>query len=235
VREVTVSPDEEIPKDHDMIESQEPPQMTVSHKRKPTWAREIIQYGEKYGAPEGTMRKVKKPKPFSSYIALMCDLIMKEPTFFKEAIQKKEWADAMTEEYQSIIKNDVWEIIPRPKSKDVVSSKWLYKIKHAADGSIEKYKARFVARGFSQKEGIDYEKTFAPVARYTSIRTIIALTAKMKWKLHQMEVKTIFLNGVIEEEVYTEQPQGFEVEDKKTHVYRLKKALYGLKQASRAW
>jgi hypothetical protein len=115
----------------------------------------------------------------------------------------------MTEEYQSIIKNDVWEIVPKPKSKDVVSSKWLFKIKHDVDGSIQKYKARFVARGFSQKEGIDYEETFAPVARYTSIRTIIALTAKMKWKLHQMDVKTTFLNDVIEEEVYIEQPQEF--------------------------
>jgi hypothetical protein len=177
--------------------------MTISHKRKPSWERELIQDGEKYGAPEGTMRQVKKPKPFSSYMALMCDLIEKEPTCFEEAIQKKEWADAMTEEYQSIIKNDVWEIVPRPKRKDVVSSKWLYKIKHV-DGSFEKHKARFVARGFSQKEGIDYEETFSLVARYTSIRTVIALAAKMKWKLHQMEVKTVFLNGVIEEEVYIE-------------------------------
>jgi hypothetical protein len=181
------------------------------------------------------MRQSKKPKPFSSYMALMCDLVEKEPTCFEEAIQKKEWMDAMTEEYQSIMKNDVWEVVPKPKNKDVVSSKWIYKIKHAADGSIEKHKARFVARGFSQKEGIDYEETFAPVARYTSIRTIIALAAKMKWKLHQMDVKTTFLNGVIEEEVYIEQPQGFEVEDRKTHVCRLKKALYGLKQAPRAW
>jgi hypothetical protein len=90
----------------------------------------------------------------------------------------------MTEEYQSIIKNDVWEIVPRPKNKDVVSSKWIFKIKHVVDGSIEKYKAMFVAHGFSQKEGIDYVETFAPIARYTSIRTIIALAAKMKWKLH---------------------------------------------------
>jgi hypothetical protein len=141
----------------------------------------------------------------------------------------------MTEEYQSIMKNEVWEIVPRSKNKDGVSHRWLFKIKHAVDGSIEKYKARFVARGFSQKEGIDYEETFAPVARYTSIRTIIALAAKMKWKLHQMDVKTTFLNGVIEEEVYIEQPQGFEVEDRKSHVCRLKKALYGLKQAPRAW
>jgi hypothetical protein len=112
----------------------------------------------------------------------------------------------MTEEYQSIIKNDVWEIVSRPKSKDVVSSKWLFKIKHDADGSIEKYKARFFVRGFSQKEGIDYEETFTLVARYTAIRTIIALAAKIKWKLHQMDVKTAFLNGVIEEEVYIEKP-----------------------------
>jgi hypothetical protein len=117
----------------------------------------------------------------------------------------------------------------------VVSSKWLFKIKHYADGSIEKYKARFVTRGFSQKEGIDYEETFAPVARYTSIRTIISLAAKMKWRLQQMDVKISFLNGVIKEEVYIEQPQGFEVEDRKTHVCMLKKALYGLKKALRAW
>jgi hypothetical protein len=235
VREVITSPDEEILQDHDIVESQKPPQMTISHKRKPTWARELIQDGEKYGVPKGTMRQVKKPKPFSSFMALMCDLLEKEPTCFEEAIQRKEWADAMTEEYQSIIKNDVWEIVLRPKNKDVVSSKWIFKIKHVVDGSIEKYKARFVARGFSQKEGIDYEETFALVARYTSIRTIIALAAKKKWKLNQMHAKTAFLNGVIEEEVYIKQSQGFEVEDRKTHMCKLKKALYGLKQAPRAW
>ena len=124
---------------------------------------------------------------------------------------------------------------PDRSAKIWLSSKWLYKIKHVVDGSIEKYKEQFVARGFSQKEGIDYEETFAPVARYTSIRTIIALTAKMKWKLHQMDVKTTFLNGVIEEEVYIEQPQGFEFEYRKTRVCRLKMDLYGLKQAPRAW
>jgi hypothetical protein len=98
VREVVTSPDEEILEDHDISEVQEPPQMTILHKRKPTWARELIQDGEKYGVLEGTTRQVKRPKPFSSYTALMCDLLEKEPTCFEEAIQKKEWADAMTEE-----------------------------------------------------------------------------------------------------------------------------------------
>ena len=114
--------------------------------------------------------------------------------------------------------NDVWYIVHKPENKSVVSSKWIYKIKHATDGSIEEYKAILVARGFSQKDGIDYEETFAPIARYTSIRAIMALASMIKWKLHQMDVKTAFLNGVIEEEVYIEQPQGFEVEDKRTHV-----------------
>jgi hypothetical protein len=149
VREVVTSPDEELLEDHDIVEVQEPPQMMILHKRKPAWARELIQDGEKYGVPQGTTRQVKRPKPFSSYTALMCDLLEEEPTCFEEAIQRKEWADAMTEEYQSIMKNEVWEIVPRPKNKDVVSSRWLFKIKHVADGSIEKYKARFVARGFS--------------------------------------------------------------------------------------
>ena len=117
----------------------------------------------------------------------------------------------------------------------MVSSKWIYKIKHVADGSTEKYKESFVVRGFSQKEGIDYEDTFSLVARYTSIITIMALASMMKWDLHQIDVKTAFLNGVIEEEVYIEQPQGFEVEDRRAHICKLKKALYGLKQAPRAW
>jgi hypothetical protein len=125
--------------------------------------------------------------------------------------------------------------VSRPKGKSVVTSRWLYKTKYAADGSIEKHKARFVARGFSQIEGVDYDETFAPVARYTSIRSIIAIAAEMGWRIHQMDVKTAFLNGFIEEEVYIEQPQGFEVLGRESHVCLLRKALYGLKQAPRAW
>jgi transposase InsO family protein len=180
-KEVAVTPDDVISEDHDMVEPQEPPHEIISHKRKPAWAREIIQDAKKYDGLEGTMRQSKKPKPYSGYVDLMCDLVNKEPSCFEEAAQNKEWMDAMTEEYQSIMKNDVWEVVPKPENKDVVSSKWIFKIKHATDGSIEKYKARFVVRGFSQKKGIDYEETFAPVERYTSIITMMALAANMKW------------------------------------------------------
>ena len=100
----------------------------------------------------------------------------------------------------------------------IVTSKWIYKIKHVVDGSIEKYKARFVSRSFPQKEGIYCADTFAPISRYTSIITILALDAVIKWKIHQMDVKTTFLNGVVEEEVYIEQPLGFETHDRKTRV-----------------
>ena len=141
----------------------------------------------------------------------------------------------MVEEYDSIMKNQVWEVVPRPQGKKVVGSRWIYKVKHAANESVEKYKARFVAKGFSQKEGIDYEETFAPVVRYSSIQTIISLAVEMCRRVHQMDIKTAFLNEVIEEEVYIEQLEGFDVENRETHVCRLHRALYGLKQAPRAW
>jgi hypothetical protein len=141
----------------------------------------------------------------------------------------------MVEEYTSIMNNDVWDIVPRPDEKSVVTSKWLYKIKHAAYGRIKKFKVRFVVRGFSWKEGVDYDKTFSPVVSYTSIRIVMSLVSLMGWKIHQMDVKTTFLHGIIEEDVYIEQPQGFEVNGKETHVCRIKRALYGLKQAPRAW
>jgi hypothetical protein len=161
----------------------------------------------------------------------MSHIIDIEPSCHGEAARQQVWQDAMTEEYQTIMKNDVWDVVPRPEGKSVVTSKWIYKIKHAVDGSIEKHKARFVARGFSHVEGIDYEETFALVARYTSIYTSIALAASMGWRLHQMDVKTAFLNGEIEEEVYIEQPDGFVIHEQKSHVCRLKKAMYGLKHA----
>jgi hypothetical protein len=180
------------------------------------------------GNPRQAVRESKPPERFCSYIAMVSSIQEFEPSTFEEASSRQVWRDAMMEEYNSIMKNDVWEVVPRPEGKSVVTSRWLYKLKHVVDGSIEKYKARFVARGFSQVEGVDYDKTFALVARYTSTRAVISIAAEMGWKIHQMDVKTAFLNGLIEEEVYIEKPLGFEVHGRESHVCRLK-------QAPRAW
>jgi hypothetical protein len=131
------------------------------------------------GAPTSQGRQIQSPDQFARYMALMSKCIVTEPSSFQEAVQDPTWFDAMVEEYDSIVKNSVWDIVPRPIDKSVVGSRWIYKVKQAADGSVEKYKARFVARGFSQIEGIDYGETFAPVARYSSIRSILALSAQM--------------------------------------------------------
>jgi hypothetical protein len=153
-------------------------------KRRPSWAQEIIQDVEKYGAPYGSFIENKRPRLYSSYVESLSDIIDAEPTSYEEAEKKKEWKDVMVEEYQSIINNDVWDVVPRPKEKIVISSKWIYKTKYSIDGSIEKYKARFVAHGFSQKQGIDYKETFSPVERQTSMRAILSLSAIKKWKVH---------------------------------------------------
>jgi hypothetical protein len=213
-----------------------PPQDTTSERRKPKWLQDTLREAQgSTGNPRQAVRESKPPERFSSYIVMVSSIRKSEPSTFEEATGRQVWRDAMMEEYNSIMKNDVWEVVPRPKGKSVVTSKWLYKLKHVADGSIEKYKARFVARGFLQVEGINYDETFAFVSRYTSIRAVISIAEEMGWKIHQMDVKTTFLNGLIEEEVYIEQPLGFEVHGRESHVCRLKKALYGLKQAPRAW
>jgi hypothetical protein len=204
-------------------------------KRKPRQIKEIVQEAERIAAPNGTFRERKRHHRFGGYVVLMSSISDAEPSSFEEVNKLQLWKDSMLDEYGSIIMNNVWDIVSRPKDTSMVSSKWIYKIKHAADGSVEKFKARFVARGFTQKEGIDYEETFAPVAWYTSIRTIIALAPVLGWKLHQMDAKQTFLNGKIEHEVFVEQPNGFVLHNKGTHVCKLRKALYGLKQAPRVW
>ncbi|KAL2241052.1 UNVERIFIED_CONTAM: Retrovirus-related Pol polyprotein from transposon TNT 1-94 [Sesamum indicum] len=119
---------------------------------------------------------------------------------------------AMNEEIKAITKNDTWELVPLPKDKNAIGVKWVYKIKRNAKGEIEKYKARLVAKGYKQKTGIDYDEVFAPVARLESIRLIISLAAQNQWKIHQMDVKSTFLNGVLKEEVYITQPPGYVVQ-----------------------
>jgi hypothetical protein len=184
-----------------------------------------VQEAERIVTPKGNFRQMKSPHRFGGYVALMRNTSDAEPSSFEEADKLQLWKDDMLEEYKSIIKNNVWDIVRRPKDKLVVSSKWIYKFKHVANGSVEKFKARFVARGFTQKEGIDYEETFGPVARYTSIQAIISLASVLGWKLHQMDVKPTFLNGKIEHQVFVEQPDGFILHKKRNSCMQTKEFL----------
>jgi hypothetical protein len=124
-------------------------------ERKPGWLKEIVQEAKRITTPKGTFMERKRPHRFGGYVALMNNVSDVKPYSFEEANKLQVWKDSMLEEYRSIIKNNVWDIVWRPKDKSVVSSKWIYKMKHAANGSVEKLKSRFVARGFTQKEGID--------------------------------------------------------------------------------
>ncbi|KAM1079184.1 hypothetical protein ACFX2B_013776 [Malus domestica] len=164
-----------------------------------------------------------------------CNFCVIEPETFEEAESDKAWQIAMEDEISMIEKNETWILVDRPSDKPVIGVRWVYKTKLNLDGSVQKNKARLVAKGYSQKPGIYFNETFAPVARLDTIRTLIALAAQKGWQLYQLDVKSAFLNGVLEEEVYVDQPQGFEVKGSESKVYRLKKALYGLKQAPRAW
>jgi Reverse transcriptase (RNA-dependent DNA polymerase) len=125
-----------------------------------------------------------------------------EPQTYSEAKGTPEWEQAMDAEFQSLQKNHTWTLSDLPEGKKPISCKWIYKVKYKANGTLDKYKARLVARGFSQKEGIDYEETFAPTAKMSTIRLVLALAAQFKWKVHQMDVKSAFLNGDLQEEVY---------------------------------
>ena len=139
----------------------------------------------------------------------------------------------MKEELDALSKNHTWDLVTLPSRKSVVGCKWIYKIKTHSDGSIEHYKTCLVAKGFTQEYVIDYEETFAPVARISSVCALLAIAAANKWGLFQMNVKNAFLNGDLSEEVYMQPPSGFSVESNK--VCHLRRALYGLKQAPRAW
>ncbi|GKA80575.1 putative ribonuclease H-like domain-containing protein [Tanacetum coccineum] len=158
-----------------------------------------------------------------------------EPKTYKDALTQACWIEAMQEELNEFERLEVWELVPRPDKVMVITLKWIYKVKLDELGGILKNKARLVARGYRQEEGIDFEESFAPVARLEAIRIFLAFAAHMNMVVYQMDVKTAFLNGNLREEVYVSQPDGFVDKDNPNHVYKLKKALYGLKQAPRAW
>lgn len=172
----------------------------------------------------------------NALVAMALIAVGDEPQTYQEAIESpdsKKWKHAMQEEYDSLQQNHTWELVDKPHDQKVIDNKWVFKIKNNPDDSIERYKARLVARGFNQQHGIDYEETFSPVVRYDSIRTLFAIAAAKKLKMRQFDVKTAFLYGDLQENVYMKQPIGFS--DGTNKVCKLRKSLYGLKQSSRCW
>ncbi|GJZ62926.1 retrovirus-related pol polyprotein from transposon TNT 1-94 [Tanacetum coccineum] len=158
-----------------------------------------------------------------------------EPKKLIEALEEEGWVLAMTEELNQIERNKVWTLVPKPFGKTIIGLKWVFRNKMDKEGVVTKNKDRLVAKGYRQEEGIDYDETFAPVARLEAIRIFLAYASYMVFTVYQMDVKSAFLNGKISEEVYVEQPPGFESSEYPNHVCKLNKALYALKQAPKAW
>ncbi|GJZ25504.1 retrovirus-related pol polyprotein from transposon TNT 1-94 [Tanacetum coccineum] len=158
-----------------------------------------------------------------------------EPKNVNEALKDESWVIAMQEELNQFISNDVWELVPNPIDMTSIGTKWVYRNKLDENGIVTRNKARLVAQGYNQQEGINYNKAYAPVAKLESIRILLAYACALDFKLFQIDVKSAFHNGFIIEEVYVAQPPGFIDFAKPNHVYRLKKVLYRLKQAPKAW
>lgn len=191
--------------------------------------------------PESSLRRpVRERRPSTWYspneYALLTD--GEEPECYQEAIEselKAEWIKAMNDEMQSLLDNHTFELVKLPTDRKALKNKWIYRVKQIVNSSSPQYKARLVVKGFGQKKGIDFEEIFSPVVKMSSIRVILGLAASHDLEVEQMDVKTAFLHGELDEEIYMEQPEGFVVNGKENYVCRLKKSLYGLKQAARQW
>lgn len=179
---------------------------------------------------------LRRPVRFEDFIMSAIVNEGEEPKTYKQALKSlhnAKWLEAMENEMKSLKENNTWILVDRPKDRKLISCKWLFKIKTNADGSLDKYKARLVARGYTQEEGVDYYDTFSPVARMTTIRSILSIAANEGLTLSQFDVVTAFLNGLLDEDIYMSQPEGFS--DGTNKVCKLKRSLYGLKQSPRCW
>lgn len=196
-------------------------------------------------SPPSSQYSSSTPYPVSHYVS--CDMfsmkhrrfvaaitLARQPAHFAEAVQDAKWRLAMQQELQALEGNGTWSLQPLPDGKKSLGCKWVYKIKHNSDGTIERYKARLVILGNHQKEGIDYTETFAPVVKMVTVRLVLAIAAAKKWEIHQMDVHNAFLHGDLHEDVYMKLPLGFRTSQPGL-VFKLQKSLYGLKQAPRCW
>ena len=228
-----------IPRPRDMIHSSKEPvntedvPSTSTEPRKGTRVRKTKTFGDDFQLylVEGSRNEI-------NYQYQYCFNIDKDPMTYSEAMASRDvafWKEAIQDEMDSILQKEVWKLADLPPGCKPLGSKWIFKRKMKVDGTIDKYKARLVIQGFRQKEGIDYFDTYAPVARISTIRLLLALAAIHNLVIHQMDVKTAFLNGELDEEIYMKQPEGFVMPGHEHKVCKLVKSLYGLKQAPKQW
>lgn len=157
------------------------------------------------------------------------------PSSHVTAMSHPLWRRAMQEEFDALIMNKTWHLVPPQSGLNIIDCKWVFKLKHKADGTIDRYKARLVAKGFKQQYGVDYDATFSPVVKPTTIRLLLSLAISRNWSLRQIDIQNAFLHGILDEDVYMKQPPGFEDSAHPKFLCKLDKSLYGLKQAPRAW
>ena len=208
---------EQLPDEEEDLGEEEPLPRASRNRRPP----------ERYGNPY-------------TFCAIQHEEIATEPKTYEEAVKSnkaKQWKEAMQAEVESLENNDTWTFVDRPKDKNVLPGKWVYRVKYGADGQVDKYKARYVAKGYAQVEGIDFFETYAPTCKPETFRTLLAVAAQKDLHLGQMDVKSAYLHSAIEEEIYLEQPQGFvkRGQNGETLVCKLNKSIYGLKQAAKNW
>ena len=170
-----------------------------------------------------------------SVIIHSCYLSQCKPKQVDKPLQNADWVNSMHEELHQFVRNDVWELVHRPKDINVIGTKWIFKNKSNEHGTVIRNKSRLVAQGYTQVEGINFDEIFAPIARFEFIRILLAIASHLNFKLYQMDVKSSFLNEMLQEEVYVKQPKGFVDPHRSDDVYKLKRALYGLKQAPQTW
>ncbi|KAJ0590748.1 putative RNA-directed DNA polymerase [Helianthus annuus] len=178
------------------------------------------------------MSGITKPKQIFNLHSTSISPIPNNP---KDALSNPDWFNAMTHEFNALIKNNTWELVPRQANMHVIRSMWLFRHKYRSDGTLERYKARLVCDGRTQEVGVDCGETFSPVVKPATIRTVLSLALSQSWSINQLDVTNAFLHGNLNETVYMYQPMGFRHRDFPDHVCRLRKSLYGLKQAPRAW
>lgn len=195
-------------------------QSSLRIRKRPAWMKDYEVTGVNYNEESIT------------HFALYADC---DPTTFESAVKESKWREAMDVEIEAIERNDTWQLCDLPKVNKTIGVKWVFKTKLKENSEVDKYKARLVAKGYEQEYGVDYTEIFTPVARHDTIRLVVAMAAQNSWPILQLDVKSTFLHGTLEKQIFIDQPPGYIKIGHEHKVYKLKKALYGLKQAPRAW